>query len=71
MKAPIYTREYVLKQFWQSSVDDRFDLETAIQTKAEFSCVIAVMAKTGGWEEKKLGGIEVHGKHVDIHEICC
>ena len=33
-------------------MDDRFDLETAIQTKAEFSHAIAVMDRMGGWEEE-------------------
>ena len=28
------TREYVFRQFWQPFVDDKFDLENAIQTKA-------------------------------------
>ena len=46
-----FTREDVLKQFWQSFVDDRSDLDNAIQTKAEFSWAIAVMDKIGGWEE--------------------
>ena len=27
------TREYVLRQFWHSFVDDRLDLENTIQTK--------------------------------------
>ena len=29
-----FTREYVLRQFWQSFVEDTFDLEHAIQTKS-------------------------------------
>ena len=32
-----YTREYVLRQRWQPYVDDRFDVDSVIQTKAEFS----------------------------------
>ena len=44
-------REYLFRQFWQSFVDDKCDLENAIQTKAEFSDAIAVMDKIGGWEE--------------------
>ena len=47
-----YTREYVLRQFKQSFVDDRFDLENPIQTKAEFSYAIAVMDKIGRREEE-------------------
>ena len=46
-----FTREYVLKQFWQSFVDERFDLGNAIQTRAEFSDAFAVMDKIEGWEE--------------------
>ena len=42
--------KYILRQFWQSFVDDGFDLENAIQTKAVFSCAIVVMDKIGGWE---------------------
>ena len=33
-------------------MDDGFDLENAIQTKAEFSCVTVVIDKIGGWEEE-------------------
>ena len=47
-----YTREYVVRQFKQSFVDDRFDLENPIQTKAEFSHAIAVMDKIGRREEE-------------------
>ena len=47
-----YTREHVLRQCWQSFVDDRLNLEKAIQTKAEFSFAIAVMDKIGGWREE-------------------
>ena len=39
------TRESVLKQFWQSVVDDRFDLDNAIHTNSEFSYALAVMDK--------------------------
>ena len=46
------TREHVLRQFWQSFVVDSFDLDIAIQTKAEFFYAIAVMDKIGGWEEE-------------------
>ena len=35
------------KQFWLSFVDDRFDLDNAIQTEAEFSCAFA------GWEDEE------------------
>ena len=55
--------EYVLRQIWQSFVDDRFDLGNAIQTKAEFPSAIAVMDKIGGWEEKTWVG----SRFVDIH----
>ena len=44
-------REYVLRQLWQSFVDDKFDLENAIQTEAEFSYAVGVMDKIVGWEE--------------------
>ena len=33
-------------------MDDRFDLENAIQRKAEFPCANPVMDKVGGWEEE-------------------
>ena len=46
------TRKFVLKQFWQSFVEDRFYLENAIQTKTLFSSAIAVMDKIGGWKEE-------------------
>ena len=47
-------REYVLRQFWQSFVDDRFDLKNVSQTKADFSYAIAVVDTIGGWEEEDL-----------------
>ena len=40
-----FSSEYVLKQFWQFFVDDRVDMDNAIQTKAEFSYASAVMDK--------------------------
>ena len=46
-----FTREYVVRKIWQTFVDDRFDLENAIQTNAEFSYAMTVMDKIGGWEE--------------------
>ena len=49
-------REHVLKQFWQSFVDDRLDRGNAIQTKAEFSSAIAVIDKIGGWKEENRVG---------------
>ena len=52
VKEANYTREHVLRQFWQSFVDDRLNLEKAIQTKADFSYAIAVMDKIGGWGEE-------------------
>ena len=57
-----------MRQFWQSFVDDRFNSEHAIQTKAEFSSAIAVMDKIGGWEKEILGGIQIRGMHVDMYE---
>ena len=42
----------MLKQFWLSFVDDRFDLDNAIQTKAEFSYAIGLMDRIEGWENK-------------------
>ena len=44
------TREFVVKQFWTSFVEDKFDLENAIQTKAELSHAISVMGRICGWE---------------------
>ena len=46
------TREHVLRQFWPSFVVDSFDLDIAIQTKAEFFYAIVVMDIIGGWEEE-------------------
>ena len=51
-------------------MDDTFDLENAIQTKAELSSATATMDKIGGMGRGKLGGIEVRGKDVDLHESC-
>ena len=48
-----FTREHVVKQFWVSFVEDEFDLDNAIPTKAEFSCATAVMDRIGGWEEEE------------------
>ena len=42
----------VVKQFGMSYVKCKFDLGNAIQTKAEFSHVNAVMDRIGGWEEE-------------------
>ena len=46
-----FTREYVVKQFWTSFVEDKFESDSAIQTKAEFSYAIAAMDRIGGWKE--------------------
>ena len=37
-------------------MDDRFDYENAIQTKAEFSYAIPVMDTIEGWEEENWVG---------------
>ena len=42
------TREYVLTQFWQTFVDDRFDQGNAIQTKTVLSNAVAMMDKIEG-----------------------
>ena len=63
-----FMREYVLRQFWQSFVEDKFDRESAIPTKAEFSYAIIVMDKIGGWEEGKMGRIWIRSKCVEFHE---
>ena len=55
-RPPIKTAEWVLRQFWQSFMEDKFDLENAIQKKAEFSYAIAVMDKIGGCEEENWVG---------------
>ena len=52
-----FTREYVLEQFLTTSVEDKFDLDKAIQTKAEFSCAIAV------WTELEAGKTEMHKRN--------
>ena len=44
--------EYVLRQLWQTFVDDRFDLGNAKQTKTVFSYAMAVMDTIEGWEEE-------------------
>ena len=44
------TRGAFLKHFWHFFVNDKIDLENAIQTKAEFSYALTVMDKIGGWE---------------------
>ena len=46
-----FTREYVVRQIWQIIVDDKFDLENAIQTNAEFSYAMRVIDEIGRWEE--------------------
>ena len=51
-----FTRENVLKQLWQSFVDDRFDLDTVIQTKAEFSLPSQGWTRIGGREEESSVG---------------
>ena len=48
-----FTREYVVKQFWVSLVEDKCDLYNAISTKAEFSYATALMGRIGGWEEEE------------------
>ena len=66
------TRENVVKQFWTSFVEDKFDVDDAIQTKAEFSYAIAVMDKIGGWEGKGKSTRELGGssEHVDLRRSC-
>ena len=48
-----FTSEYVVIQFWVSFVEDKCDLDNAIQTKAEFSYATAVMGRIGGWEKEE------------------
>ena len=61
-----------LRQFWQSFVEDRYDLDNAIQTKAEFSYAIAVMDQIEGWEEESWVGSKfpaslwIHTKGCDL-----
>ena len=50
------TRKYVLRQFWQTFVDDRFDLENAKQTKTVCSYAMEVMDKLESWEEESWVG---------------
>ena len=47
------TREYDVTHFWLSFVEDKFDLDNAIQTEAWFSYAITVMDKVGGWEDEE------------------
>ena len=51
-----FTREYVLRQFWQTFVDDRFDLGNAKRASAMFSSAMALMDKIGGLEEENWVG---------------
>ena len=51
-----FTREYVLRQSWQTFVDDRFDLVNAKQTSAVFSYAMAAMDKIGGREKENWVG---------------
>ena len=37
--------------FWLSIVEDKFDLGSAVQAKAEFTHAFAVMDRIGGWKE--------------------
>ena len=62
------TREYVLRQFRQSFVENGFDLVNAIQTKTLFSSAIAVMDKIGGWKEKDWVGSRFAARIWDLHE---
>ena len=49
------TREHVLRQFWPSFVVDSFDLDIAIQTKAEFFYAIVVTDIHWRDGKKKIG----------------
>ena len=49
----------ILTQFWTSHVKDEFDLTNSIQTKAEFSYVIAVMYRIGGCNEADDEGSQI------------
>ena len=70
------TREFVLNQFWMSSVKDEFDLINAIQTKAGFSCAIEIMDRIGSWEEGDeqenwVGGRRVASMWVYTKAVVC
>ena len=58
-----------MKQFSTSFVEDKFDLDNAIQTQAEFSHAIVVMDRIGGWEEEEEG--EQENWDVDLHQSRC
>ena len=45
------TREYVLRRFWQTFVDDRFDLVHATQTNSVFSFAVWTKLKAGKKKE--------------------
>ena len=53
------TRDYVVRQFWQSFLEDKFELGNAIQTKAE--------RQDRRLGRRKLGRIQIRSKHVDIY----
>ena len=66
------TKECVSRQLWQSFVDDGFDLEHDIQTKAEFSSAIAVMDNIGGWNEEDLVGSRCAASmRIDTTAVIC
>ena len=46
-----YTRGKIPQQLHMSYIEDEFDLTNPIQTKAEFSCAMAVTDKIRGWHE--------------------
>ena len=47
------TRACFVKQLSTSFVEDKFDLDNAIQTEAEFSYAIAVMDRIGSWGRRR------------------
>ena len=42
-----------MNEFWNSYVGDVIDIFNQIQTKAEFSCAMAVLDEVGGWKKAK------------------
>ena len=61
-KGPQITREYVLRQFWQTFVNDRFDLGNATQTKSVFPTLWKWWAKLKAGKKKKIGWVP-HWQH--------
>ena len=68
VQEPSSQGKFVLRQLWQSFVEDMFDVENAMQTKAEFCYCHRSDGRDRRLGGRKLGRIQIRGKHVDIYE---